>query len=305
EMAVKVFEKHIESENKKICRQPHEDLFVVTDIIGMLKNPSVYYVKRLNNFGFGLNSESLEDKESYFPDKLSSYIIRRKIFNMISEQYERQHIFKILRYSGQLPPYAFGRSFFDQEYNRMSDLYKKTGKNREKLYKELEINGRKVILDVELMDGRNQLVFLSKPNGEKELECLLSHMLVNMAGPVYTEVFFCDEDKNGLHIITKRLQPPDNRYAEKIIKLYEQGLRAPLPIFPETLFKYIGKYKKGIIGKKHGEIELLQPDFQNEIDSNKGEYIRFLHGNRRLSEFDDLKQLYTFFAQMHQGVADG
>lgn len=249
------------SENKlnenfitKPLPDPHEPVseIDVNDLCLFFKNPSKYLLQK--RLGIFLNSGFLipEEDEPFEIDWLDKYRLTNTIAEKRITGEVKEHYFDVVKASGILPYGQTGKNEFQVLEKEVSDFAAETkrliaGRVKTSVEIDMEVAGVRItgtldgVYDTRLIHYR-----YAKIKGKDILDFWIKWLILSASGETKGEdsgglLAGVEKTKAGSKWTGYITHPVDSprHWLEKIIELYLDGMKKPLPFFPESSMKCV------------------------------------------------------------------
>jgi len=230
----------------------------IEDLIRFLKNPAEQFLKQRLKVYFDSGEETIGDDEAFALDTLEAYALKQDLLETqmaagsIRGEYER------VKASGALPHGAAGRAAFERICEAVETFATQVaGEMRGPRLADAEIDvqldGLRVTGTIGNVYGEALLFYrMAGMKAKDYLAGWVGHLLLQAAAlPGYPGTTVCcahTKDKP----VTKTFASVADPLAvlNDLARLYLQGMRAPLPFYPDTSKKYIEAVRKGKTGEE-------------------------------------------------------
>ncbi|TCD48342.1 exodeoxyribonuclease V subunit gamma [Chlorobium sp. N1] len=220
------------------------------DLLRFFDNPSAFFLRERLGLQGAMRMQPLEEREPFEIDGLEAYRIRAALAGAMLEGEEHEPFLSRFRAEGVLPPSTSGERLYmalSEEASGFVDTVRRlVPPGRPLPAEDVSLQCGPFTLSGRLEGLQSACQLFTRPASMKSKERMrswISHLVLSIVadGSLPSETLLIM--KNGAY----RLRRPDDPEALLLglLEGYWQGLRTPLPYFPETSFAWEGKRDKG------------------------------------------------------------
>lgn len=226
-----------------------------------LANPAAAFLECRMKISPGNLAEEPDEREPFAVTGLSDYALSQGLVSQILLGSSREDCFSAVSSLSILPPLSAGKAAFDAAWDKSSRfaaaVAPRLGEKLERLTIDLELNGFRLS---GLLDGITSGAHLrwrcAGMKGKDRLSIWLDHLLLNILAPSG----YPRESVMVANNLVMMLPTIDNaaEILTDLLELRAEGMRRPLPFFPQTSWDFlsegIGKAEKSWRGEERIEI---------------------------------------------------
>jgi exodeoxyribonuclease V gamma subunit len=281
------------------------------DLQSFYRNPSEYFVKNRLEFTLPKDKEMIEDEEPFALDNLEKYKLEEEALDLMVEENLPKDIVSRWVARGLVPPASVGKILGGKIVDEMRPISEKI-RSRIGTAKEVPLhftlNIDKFLVEVQLkLYEEVGLVYYrpskveTKKKPKPHLDIWLEHLALQLAdwsGPKIS--YLIGEGKEAGEVkmyIYNAIESKDEveKMLSELLEAYWQGLRKPLPFFPQSSFAFA--LPAGKSAKTAEERALAVWEGDPDSDFNQGEkedpYFRLCFGGRPVPEEKEFQNLAT------------
>jgi len=207
-----------------------------------LTNPAAAFLERRMKISPFIPEEQPDEREPFTVDGLPGYSLAQELVSHILQGGGSESVFTAVRSQGILPPLVAGKAAFDAAWSK-STLFAATvaphlGEKLERLEIDIELGDFQLSGILNDITAGTQLRWrCTGMKGKDRLSSWLDHLLLNFTAP--------DGYPRKSIMIASDLcmsLPPLDNAAEiltDLLTLYADGMRRPLPFFPQTSWDFL------------------------------------------------------------------
>jgi exodeoxyribonuclease V gamma subunit len=241
---------------------PAEETTVDVDgFIRFFANPAEQFMKRRLQVYFDSGEETVEDNELFALETLDAYKLKQDLLDTLLETGAVRGEYDRVAASGALPHGAAGRAVFDSLCGQVETFA--SAVRKEMLGPQLAdapiditLAGLRVTGTIRSVFGERLVYYrMAGMKAKDYLAAWINHLLLQAAGrPGYpTATVCCAATKSKLTIVKFTAEPDPVAILTDLASLSLEGMRKPLPFFPEASRLFVEKIRKG-----EGEAEALR-----------------------------------------------
>ena len=233
------------------------------ELINFFKNPCKAFLNQTLNASYPFidKTETL-DTEPFSINSLEKYTLTQKLLETVINNNDKKKLYQKLKHSGLLQIGIEGEFYFNNLFTQVDTLLKTSYKDIKSpkelientnnidfefaLYNNFSLKGN---LDNVSNDGYQVYLRLARESGKRALECWLKHLCLCASGfGKKTFYFICKpgERVNSIGIFDDISKKEAIQYLAIITSLYKEGMKKPIPFFPESSYAFAKKNKQKI-----------------------------------------------------------
>ena len=216
-------------------------------LIRFFRNPARFLLRERLGLHLERGSDELEDEEAFAIDGLQGFQLKQRVLEGLIEGGDPQRARSVALAGGELPPGRFGEVEFDDRTAHLGEwaetLREGLDAPLEALELEFEHDGVRLTGWLRGVTARGLLRYRpAKLKAEDRIALWIEHLALHLAAPdaVAREARFEGED--GAFALGEVKEPA--KPLARLLELYQQGLREPLPLFPRTSLKFVEQLNK-------------------------------------------------------------
>ncbi len=223
---------------------PEEDspgVLELDDLARFLCNPAEHFLRNRLGIRLPAESDAPADEEPFDPSGLERYGLRQRLLELATQGEEPEWVLERLRSEGLLPHGAFGRVWTEENAQRaaafLARMREAQGEPLTPVELDLRLGERALVGQLRGLGTKGLVAArFAALRGKDRLRLWVRHLALNAAAPdgvPPTSLHLADQDSEV------RLRPVPNAEARlrDLIRLYQEGLTRPLPLFAETSFQ--------------------------------------------------------------------
>ncbi len=217
----------------------------INDLVSFFAKPSRYLLRQRMGVNFDLKIDEVEEDEPFYLTNLDDYKIKEKLLECCLSQHDETAFYKKLCLSGAIPHGRIGEKSYDYIASEVDSLAAKVEPYLENSVESysgtINVSDFEVSASITNITPDGMLLYrVGKLRPIDRVELRVKHLFLQIASNFTLPAIFIAQDE------TLILQPVDDPGAElsAILKLYWQGLSAPLHFFPYTSFEFASSLLK-------------------------------------------------------------
>ncbi len=251
-------------------REKEKDLSTINieGLTAFFKNPCRAFLNQTLNVAYSsINLTETLDTEPFTINNLEKYTLTQELLSSVIKEKDRNKLYKKLKYSGKLQVGIEGESYFNNLYTQINTILTTSFKGIEPA-KELLNNTNSTNFEFELDNhicingnldnfseaGYQVCLILAKESGKRVLECWLNHLCLAASGKgERTYYFICKpgEKTNSTGILENVSQQEAMQMLLILTDIYKEGVKKPIPFFPESSYVFAKRNKQKILYAKN------------------------------------------------------
>ncbi len=207
-----------------------------------LANPAAAFLERRMRISPFSPEEETDEREPFAVDGLSGYSLAQELVSHILQGGTSETVFCAVRSRGILPPLTAGKAAFDAAWSKSALFAAKVaphlGEKLDRLEIDIELDDFRISGILDDITAVTQLRWrCTGMKGKDRLYSWLDHLLLNFMAPA-------GYPRESIMIASdlSMTLPPIENAAEiltDLLTLYAEGMRRPLPFFPQTSWDFL------------------------------------------------------------------
>ncbi len=271
-----------------------EKTISISELASFLINPSKFLMTRRLGLYFGLRSDEYIEEEPFTSNFLDQYNLNSEIMNVLQNGGSHDSHFELIKASGVLPHSTPGVLTYDNSFKQVKVFYNRFSHllvNKSTEVKiDLDINGFRLVGTADsIYSGRSVFFRYASAKGSDFLIAWITHLALCSSGNFSGDTILISKNlTTGWGNISE-----SREILSSLLKLYEEGMTKPLPLFPKSSLKFAETYYDGKKGEPASRaFKAANGTYNNTRFGGDSDdpYIRKLFGDSYVlsSEFQNL-----------------